>query len=71
MVQPLKLRNGKAILSHILLLCDYLSMMGLKLNHVSKSGQSYVTKSFDVNLFKREPFVYNKKQLFVLTQKSM
>ena len=33
-VAPLKFRNGLVISSHILLACDYLSMLGLKLNHV-------------------------------------
>ena len=33
MVQLLKLSNEKVISPHTLLACDYLSMLGLKLNH--------------------------------------
>ena len=35
---PLKFGNGWAIWSHIYWACDYLSMLGLKLDHVSKRG---------------------------------
>ena len=37
-VAQLKFGNGQVISSHTLLACDYLSMLGLKLNHVGKMG---------------------------------
>ena len=39
-VQPLKFGNGEIISSHDLLISDYLSMLGLELNHVIKRGPS-------------------------------
>ena len=38
MVQLLKFKNGYVISSHTFNGCDYISMLGLKLNHVSRSG---------------------------------
>ena len=37
-VKLLKLENGSVISSHILVACDYISMLGLKLIHFSERG---------------------------------
>ena len=43
MVQPLKFGNGWIISTHIFWTCHYLSMLGLKWNHVSWMGPCYVS----------------------------
>ena len=44
-VQPLKFRNGLVIQPTLNWACDYLSMLGSKLNHVSKRGNGASLKA--------------------------
>ena len=46
MVAPLKFRNGWVISPTLYQACNYLSMLGLKLNHVSKRGHCYYNNRY-------------------------
>ena len=49
MVQPFKFRNGKVISPHSLPGMNYLSMLGLKLNHASTRGPIQPTREMSTN----------------------
>ena len=50
MVQPLKFRNGLIISPTLYQACDYLSMLGLKLNHVNKVKGAPASRCVDSSL---------------------
>ena len=51
---PFLFRNGKVIHPTVYNGCNYLSMMGLKLNHVSKRGPSWISRACSISVIKSD-----------------